>query len=176
MDQDNSAAETQLISSLQQGCFLQGNRGETPHRRSQRGALLPPNDAAQEWPRANRVYPRILGIDEHRFTRRQGFATTFCDLARCRVFDVIKGRSATDMRDFFYNRCKAVIKLKWSVLICTPRIGDLCGSCLPIHALLRADFMSSGWLISTFQSSARQFIRSTCLCDRRYDASFANSP
>ena len=26
----------------------------------------------------NRTCPRILGIDEHRFTRRQGFATTFC--------------------------------------------------------------------------------------------------
>ena len=35
---------------------------------------------------ANRACPRILGIDEHRFTRRQGFATTFCDLARRRVF------------------------------------------------------------------------------------------
>jgi len=29
---------------------------------------------------ANRTCPRILGIDEHRFTRRQGFATTFLRL------------------------------------------------------------------------------------------------
>ena len=52
---------------------------------------------------ANRACPRILGIDEHRFTRRQGFATTFCDLARRRVFDVVKGRSAADMRDFLQS-------------------------------------------------------------------------
>ena len=52
---------------------------------------------------ANRTCPRILGIDEHRFTRRQGFATTFCDLARRRVFDVVKGRSAADMRDFLQS-------------------------------------------------------------------------
>ena len=52
---------------------------------------------------ANRACPRILGIDEHRFTRRQGFATTFCDLARRRVFDVVKGRSAADMRDFLLS-------------------------------------------------------------------------
>ena len=52
---------------------------------------------------ANRACPRILGIDEHRFTRKQGFATTFCDLARRRVFDVVKGRSAADMRDFLQS-------------------------------------------------------------------------
>ena len=51
----------------------------------------------------NRTCPRILGIDEHRFTRRQCFATTFCDLARRRVFDVVKGRSAADMRDFLQS-------------------------------------------------------------------------
>lgn len=53
---------------------------------------------ASHW--QNRPCPRILGIDEHRFTRRQGFLTTFCDLARRRVFDVVKGRSAAEMTDF----------------------------------------------------------------------------
>jgi len=37
--------------------------------------------------------PKLLGIDEHFFTRRQGFATTFCDLGRRKVFDVTLGRS-----------------------------------------------------------------------------------
>jgi transposase len=37
--------------------------------------------------------PRILGIDEHFFTRRHGYATTFCDLGAHRVFDVVLGRS-----------------------------------------------------------------------------------
>ncbi len=53
---------------------------------------------ASHW--QNRPCPRILGIDEHRFTRRQGFLTTFCDLAKRRVFDVLKGRSAAEMTDF----------------------------------------------------------------------------
>jgi transposase len=37
--------------------------------------------------------PRILGIDEHFFTKKDGFATTFCDLGKHRVFDVTLGRS-----------------------------------------------------------------------------------
>ena len=37
--------------------------------------------------------PRILGIDEHFFTRKDGFATTLCDLGKHRVFDVLLGRS-----------------------------------------------------------------------------------
>lgn len=46
---------------------------------------------AQE--RIDAACPRVLGIDEHFFTRKQGYATTFCDLARRRVFDVVLGRS-----------------------------------------------------------------------------------
>ncbi len=30
----------------------------------------------------NRVCPRVLGIDEHSFTRKQGYATTLCDLGK----------------------------------------------------------------------------------------------
>jgi len=37
--------------------------------------------------------PRILGIDEHFFSRKDGFATTLCDLGKHRVFDVLLGRS-----------------------------------------------------------------------------------
>ena len=36
--------------------------------------------------------PQILGIDEHFFTRRKGFATTLCDLKNHRVYDVVLGR------------------------------------------------------------------------------------
>lgn len=53
---------------------------------------------ASHW--KNRDCPRILGIDEHRFTRRQGFLTTFCDLAKRRVFDVVQGRSAPEMINY----------------------------------------------------------------------------
>ena len=65
---------------------------------------------------ANRACPRILGIDEHRFTRRQGFATTFCDLPAAGYLMWLKG-AAPPICAIFCNRCKAATKLKWSVLI-----------------------------------------------------------
>ena len=39
--------------------------------------------------RIRRECPEILGIDEHFFTRRQGYATTFCDLKNHKVHDVV---------------------------------------------------------------------------------------
>jgi len=47
-----------------------------------------------------RPCPQVLGIDEHFFSKRQGFATTFCNLKRHKVFDVVKGRSAADLKDY----------------------------------------------------------------------------
>ncbi len=44
--------------------------------------------------------PRVLGIDEHFFSRKQGFATTLCDLGKHRVFDIVKGRKEQDLRDY----------------------------------------------------------------------------
>ena len=37
--------------------------------------------------------PAVMGIDEHFFTRRQGYATTICDLRNRKVYDVQLGRS-----------------------------------------------------------------------------------
>jgi transposase len=37
--------------------------------------------------------PRVLGIDEHFFSRKAGYATTLCDLVAHRVYDVALGRS-----------------------------------------------------------------------------------
>src|SRR5277367_709685 len=47
--------------------------------------------------------PRVLGIDEHFFTRRRGYATTFCDLAKHRVFDVVAGRSEKALEDYLHK-------------------------------------------------------------------------
>lgn len=44
--------------------------------------------------------PRILGIDEHFFSRRHGYATTFCDLAKHKVYDVVLGRSETALASY----------------------------------------------------------------------------
>ena len=43
--------------------------------------------------RVNDPCPRVLGIDEHFFSRKDGFATTFCNLSKRKVFDVTLGRS-----------------------------------------------------------------------------------
>lgn len=41
--------------------------------------------------------PIVLGIDEHSFSRKQGFATTLCDLRKHKIFDIVKGRSEPDL-------------------------------------------------------------------------------
>lgn len=49
---------------------------------------------------SNRPCPRILGIDEHFFTRRRGYATSFVDLKNHKVFDVALGRSEPSLRRY----------------------------------------------------------------------------
>ena len=44
--------------------------------------------------------PPILGIDEHTLHRNGTYVTTFCDLRRHKVFDVVEGRSAREMVQF----------------------------------------------------------------------------
>jgi transposase len=44
-----------------------------------------------------RSCPVVLGIDEHFFTRKQGFATTLVDLKSHRVFDVVLGRDEASL-------------------------------------------------------------------------------
>lgn len=46
---------------------------------------------------ASRACPRVLGIDEHFFSKKHGYATTFADLKKHRVFDVALGRSASSL-------------------------------------------------------------------------------
>lgn len=49
----------------------------------------------------NEPCPQILGIDEHFFTKRRGFATTFCDLKNHKVYDVVLGRSEAALDTYF---------------------------------------------------------------------------
>jgi transposase len=46
---------------------------------------------------ANRLCPRVLGIDEKFFSKKEGYATTFADLGKHRVFDVALGRSEASL-------------------------------------------------------------------------------
>jgi len=47
--------------------------------------------------------PRVLGIDEHFFTRKKGFATTLCDLANHKIYDVVLGRSELSLQAYFHK-------------------------------------------------------------------------
>lgn len=47
-----------------------------------------------------RSCPQVLGIDEHFFSRKQGYATTFVDLKNHKVFDVVLGRSEASLKSF----------------------------------------------------------------------------
>ncbi|MBD3277704.1 MAG: ISL3 family transposase [Candidatus Aegiribacteria sp.] len=53
--------------------------------------------------RSNSLCPEVLGIDEHFFTRKQGYATTFCDLGGKRVFDITLGRSERSLEGYLSN-------------------------------------------------------------------------
>lgn len=48
----------------------------------------------------NQPCPVVLGIDEHSFSKRAGFATTLCDLRKHKVFDVVRGRSEGDLKEY----------------------------------------------------------------------------
>ena len=48
----------------------------------------------------NRTCPKYIGIDEHRFSKKVGFATTFCNLEKHSVFDITPGRSEADLLPF----------------------------------------------------------------------------
>jgi transposase len=59
------------------------------------------------------ICPEFLGIDEHFFSKKKGYATTFCDLKRSKVFDIQLGRSEKSLDQYLNNlqhkeRCKMV--------------------------------------------------------------------
>lgn len=47
-----------------------------------------------------RSCPMVLGIDEHFFTRKQGYATTLVDLRNHKVFDVVLGRDEATLGEY----------------------------------------------------------------------------
>ncbi len=47
-----------------------------------------------------RECPEELGIDEHFFSKRKGYVTTFCDLGKHRVFELAMGRSEKALEPF----------------------------------------------------------------------------
>lgn len=52
---------------------------------------------------SERVCPRVMGIDEHFFTHKKGFATTFADLTKNKVFELALGRSDDSLAGFLHK-------------------------------------------------------------------------
>jgi transposase len=48
-----------------------------------------------------RSCPLVMGIDEHFFSRKDGFATTLVDLRNHKVFDVVLGRDEASLGEYF---------------------------------------------------------------------------
>ena len=48
----------------------------------------------------SRQCPIVMGIDEHFFSRKKGYATTIADLKTHRVFDVVLGRSESSLEGY----------------------------------------------------------------------------
>ena len=63
----------------------------------------------------NYPLPTILGIDEHFFTKKQGYATTICDLKNHKVYDVVLGRSESSLRSYL-NKLKGRDNVKVVVI------------------------------------------------------------
>jgi transposase len=49
---------------------------------------------------SGRECPAVLGIDEHFFSKKNGYVTTFCDLKKHRVFELALGRSEKALEPF----------------------------------------------------------------------------
>ncbi|MDE2259036.1 MAG: ISL3 family transposase [Betaproteobacteria bacterium] len=64
---------------------------------------------------AGRPCPHILGIDEHFFSRRQGYATTLVDLRNHKVFDVVLGRSQPSLHHYL-SRLRGRDQVKFVVM------------------------------------------------------------
>jgi len=58
-----------------------------------------------------RECPRVMGIDEHRFSKKKGYATTITDLRKHKVFDITLGRSQKSL-DSYLSKLKGREKVQ----------------------------------------------------------------
>ena len=81
--------------------------------------------------------PMVMGIDEHFFSRKKGYATTICDLKNHRVFDVTLGRTEVSLASYF-NNLNGKEKVKVVVMDLADHYRSLIAKHLP-KALIVAD-------------------------------------
>lgn len=115
--------------------------------------------------RQRQACPPILGIDEHSLHRNGSFVTTFCDLRRHKVFDVVKGRSAREMIQYLRG-LKGRHKVRVICIDFSNAYRDLVRKWFP-NAILVADrFHAVRIVMEHFTQLARE------LAGIRYDRAF----
>jgi transposase len=87
--------------------------------------------------RKNDLCPRMLGIDEHFFTRKDGYATTLCDLGKRKVFDVVMGRSEASL-DGYLTKLKGKERVRVVCMDLSPTYRAIVRKHFP-RALIVAD-------------------------------------
>ena len=85
----------------------------------------------------SRHSPKVLGIDEHFFTRKDGYATTLCDLANHKVYDVILGRSENSLKASLERVCERH-RTRIAVMDLSDTYRSIVGKYFP-NALIVAD-------------------------------------
>lgn len=85
----------------------------------------------------NEPCPRVLGIDEHFFTRKQGYATTLCDLAHHKIYDVVLGRSEKALEPAF-QKLPDKRKVRVVVMDLSETYRSICRKYFP-NAMIVAD-------------------------------------
>ena len=109
--------------------------------------------------------PAVLGIDEHSLHRNGTFVTTFCNLRRHKVFDVVEGRSAREMTGFLRG-LKGRHKVRVICIDLSNAYRDLIAKWFP-NAILVADrFHAVRVVMEHFTRLARE------LAGIRYDRAF----
>jgi transposase len=103
-----------------------------------------------------RECPRILGIDEHFFTRKQGFATTFADLKNHKVFDVVLGRSESDLKAFLEG-LRGRDKVKIVVIDLSDHYRRIIKKYFPNAKIVADRFHVIRWVNHQFMNAWKQF-------------------
>jgi transposase len=103
-----------------------------------------------------RECPRILGIDEHFFSRKQGFATTFADLRNHKVFDVVLGRRESDLKAFLEG-LRGRDKVKIVVIDLCDHYRRIIKKYFPNAKIVADRFHVIRWVNHQFMNAWKQF-------------------
>jgi transposase len=85
----------------------------------------------------NRDCPKVMGIDEHFFSRKKGFATTLADLSKHKVFDITLGRSEKSLEGYL-NKLRGKSKVKVMLMDLSTTYRSIVTKYFP-NALIVAD-------------------------------------